>query len=455
MKLISALILSAFLILAELDCANGLSEKCADDIVLEIVRNSKNNTPTEYNNLLIKGNLNFGNLNISSKNIEPSKYEQNYLGIISKNVSIINSPIIIDNSTIEGNVDFSDAQFQDITITNTILNDVNFNGASFNSADFENSTFNGNSSFIASSFYERAGFYKTKFIGLVDFDGSDIENGYFTESTFASSASFKNSVFKSVSFDKSKFFGPADFSDSSFGVASFVNSNFNQSTSFKYSRFENDASFRQSKFNGPASFVGTNFSGAFSLEYSTFSKNGDFSDVVVKILNLDDTNIEEFYSNWDVAKSKLSLTDNNRKIRIYNRLRENYLESNLLDEANDCYYEIMKIKGDINKDDPILTFIDISQRILYGYGMKPHYPLALSFVFITIFSILFSLIGIKKPILFSYNVFLSGTGKLLVEAPDLPEDSTDLAILLYNLERFLGLLLFSLFLIAITKSATL
>jgi uncharacterized protein YjbI with pentapeptide repeats len=431
----------------------------ASDIAAEIAKNNPNGTCVVYDNALVKGDLSLDNLGLPIEKIELNDYESDLRGLSMKDVKVINSKIKIINSTIEGKLDFSDAKFlEKVSFNNTTFNDVDFAGSLFECpAIFDGCTFNGASSFLASSFKISARFgQKTKFNGPVEFDGSEMQSSNFEESIFNSSASFKNSIFKSsIFFDKSKFFGPAEFSSSDFdGIASFVSSSFNQSATFKDSRFIKEVYFRQSKFNGPAVFVGAKFSNGVRLEYASFYGIGDFSDVVVKYIDLEKTKIDEFYSNWDVAKSKLKLDDDNRRIRIYQHLRKDYLESNLLDDANDCYYEIMKVKSHLIDGDWALIVVDRSQRYLYGYGMKPIYPLIWSCFFIILFSLLFKLIRLEKPLKpfsMSYNVFLSGTGKLLIEAPKLPEDCTEMARFLYDVERFLGLLFFSLFLITIAK----
>lgn len=427
----------------------------ASDIAAEIAKNNINKTPVTYDNVLIKGDLNLSDLDIKSEDFKLTDYEFGALHKSKKTVKVVDCPIRITNSTIEGKVNFVEVMFNDeIRFNNTNFKDVDFTSSIFNCLPiFDGSTFNGVSLFIASRFNRPASFFQTTFNGPVEFDGSVMNGAYFQESIFNNSASFMNSIFSSsISFDKSKFFGPAEFSSSDFQYpADFVSSYFNQSATFKCSRFNRSVYFRQAKFRGPAVFVGANFLKGVYFEYASFYGITDFSDVVVKDLNLEKTKIDEFYSNWDVAKSKLKLDDDNRRIRIYYHLRDDYIKSNLLDDANDCYYEIMKVKGNLI-DDWDLIFIDRSQRYLYGYGMKPIYPLIWSTFFMILFSILYWRIGIEKPISLSYNVFLSGTGKLLIEAPKLPEDCTDTARFLYDVERFLGLLFFSLFLITIAKA---
>ena len=136
---------------------------------------------------------------------------------------------------------------------------------------------------------------------------------------------------------------------------------------------------------------------------------------------------------------------------MYEKLRGDYQRSGLSDDANDCYYEIQTIRGSMI-DDLSYVFLDRCQRYSYGYGMKPLYPLSWSILLIVLFGILYWRSGEKNPIYFSYNVFLSGTGKLLIDPPKLSEDSRNSIRLLYNIERTLGLLFFSLFLITITKA---
>lgn len=423
------------------------------DILKEIAKNCSDELRLE--NMKINGDLNLSNLNLPRENINLTDYEQER-GSDKRGIKFrISRPIKIENCVISGKADFSNILFKDrISIINTSMNEVNFYGVVFeNKAEFSGSSFNRDSIFIASSF-KYAHFNNIAFNKIVDFEGSEVRSARFDNVIFNGSANFKSCKIKNGIFE-SKFFGPADFSGAFFDVyASFGKSYFNDSVLFNHANFLKKAEFRQSIFKRPVQFIGANFANDPKFDYAIFEDIGDFSDVNVTILSLKNAKIEKFYSNWYIAKNKLKLEDNYRTIRIYEALKEQYIKSFLRDDANDCYYEIMKIKARLTDDSVTNLLIDRGQRYLYGYGVKPHYPLILSAATIIIFWLLFRLIGIKKALLFSYNVFLSGTGKLLVDAPDLPKDSSDLAMLLYNLERFFGLFLFSLFLISLTKSVS-
>lgn len=418
-----------------------ISENCTDELRLE--------------NKLINGDLNFSNLDLPREYADLTDYERDR-DIDRRTKLKISFPIIINNSAVNGKLDFRDILFENsISIINTRMKEANFFGAVFKGpAKFSGSSFNGNSEFLATRFSIDANFENVTFNKPTDFDGSEIFVAHFKDATFNSSADFKSCKIYKSDF-KSKFLGPADFSGASFlDYASFVNSYFNNSASFKQANFLKDAHFRYSIFKGPAQFIGANFSKDPKFDYATFNDIGDFSDVNVNKLSFENAKMDNFYSNWYIAKNKLKLDNDYRTIRIYEALREQYIKSFMRDDANDCYYETMKIKAHLADDSISFFLIDRGQRYLYGYGVKPHYPLILSACIIIIFWLLFRLIGIKKALLFSYNIFLSGTGKLLVDAPDLPKDSSDLAMLLYNIERFFGLLLFSLFIIALTKSVS-
>lgn len=488
----------------------------ARELARDILANITNGTPVEYDHILIKGDLDLGglptkpidrnsdeiNLLRLSENVKsvssPIRITHSTIeGTVDFNNTIFQESLDFNNSSIRS-VDFRGSIFKrSLDFSNTNFNKVDFIGSKFeepisfiganfngpasfegsifaNSTNFMNSRFDGTADFGGSKFNEPVVFEGSNFNESADFTESRLKSADFVRSKFNGPASFRRSIFiNSANFMASDFRGPVDFVSSNFTEnANFLRSNFNESADFTESRFIKSADFVRSEFTGPAVFVGSNFSGSASFKRSTFIKSADFrgssfngpavfdlsifkgrvdfGDIHITKLDLTTANIDDFYINWEMVRSKLKLKDQN-KIRIYQSLRGAYEQLGLKDDANDCYYEIMKVKGSL-VDDWSIIFLDYSSRYLYGYGVKPLYPLAWSFSLMTLFGLIFWIKGIKSPVYFSYNVFLSGTGKLLVDTPKLPEDSKPLVRFLFDLERFLGLLFFSLFLITLTQS---
>ena len=70
------------------------------------------------------------------------------------------------------------------------------------------------------------------------------------------------------------------------------------------------------------------------------------------------------------------------------KLKQKYIDLGYSDDADDCEYELRKIKAS-NYDDRSYRYLDYIARFSYGYGLKPFFPISLSLLTIIIFSILF------------------------------------------------------------------
>jgi hypothetical protein len=181
---------------------------------------------------------------------------------------------------------------------------------------------------------------------------------------------------------------------------------------------------------------------------------------------------------WDDKDSKLVFDE-----EAYLTLYKNYRDLGWFEDANKCYYEYMKHRecesftgGCIN------TVLHVS----YGYGTKPEYSLYWSVALMAIFGVIWSRTGIRgsifeadstkrgsglrnrvakvanrkgiakvaDPYLFSAKIFLSGT-KLFVDPPKYrkpPGWRGSVVKTLFISERTLGMILFFLFIFAISAS---
>jgi uncharacterized protein YjbI with pentapeptide repeats len=427
----------------------------------EILSKIQRGEPVEYQNSTILGDLNLSQvLGLERDHVDRTDYVSNFLliGEDEENVALVNSTININGSVIDGNVYFSNAKFlKNVKISNTILNEVDFTGSFFNGlADFSGSTFNGPSFFWGSNFSRSVTFEESKFSGPSKFEGVSFDGrATFKGTNFYDSVTFEESSFQYAGFDESKFLGPVNFKHSNFKHLSvpspiFSGSLFNQSAIFENALFNGTTYFNRCKFNGPVQFTGSIFNNTVEFNYAVFEKRAEFADVIVDSINFKTAKINDTYANWEIAKN--FILNNQDKIRMYEKLRKEYQLSGLSDDANDCYYQIRDIRGSMI-DDWQYKVLDFVEKCLYGYGMKPLYPLGWSIFLIIMFGFLYRRSGTKNSFYFSYNIFLSGTGKLLVDTPKLPEDCSDSIRILYDFERTLGLLFFSLFLITITKAA--
>jgi hypothetical protein len=420
----------------------------------EILDKIQRGEPVEYQDSYIKGDISLNTSHPNSHEVKRTDYVSNIL-LIGGSVWPVNSSINITDSIIDGNVKFGSAEFlKPVRISNSTMKKVDFNGSIFSDiAQFDGSTFNDLSLFSGSNFKRFANFEQSKFNGPSEFEGVTFEkNAELKGAKFNKSATFEGCTFQSYStFIFSRFDGPANFNYTHFARdLLFDKSFFNQSAMFKNALFKGKASFNNSKFNGPALFSGSNFEDGIYFNYAIFAQLAEFDDVIVDVIDMSTAKLDNLYANWEVVKGKFILNSRNQ-IEIYEKLRKDYQSSGLSDDANDCYYKIRTIRGDKIKYLPY-KILDRYERYSYGYGMKPLYTLGCSLFLIVFFGLIYRIKGTKDPFYFSTNVFLSGTGKLLVNTPKLSEGSSDLERLLYDLERTLGLLFFTLFLITITKA---
>jgi hypothetical protein len=351
--------------------------------------------------------------------------------------SVFNGHVGFRGTTFNGDADFRDSTFNSTAnFRSSVFNGyVGFRGTTFNGyADFRSSNFNGYADFRSSNFNDYAGFRGTIFNGDADFgDSAFNDTAYFMFSAFKGTAYFMSSNFN----------GYADFGDLVFNdTAYFMSSAFNSTADFRSSTFNSTADFGSSNFNDTVNFNRTKFGGLVNLGNSKF-----YSDVFFI-----GTEINDLYADWelvDPSNEKLILSLNN-----YKKLKQKYLELGFSDDADDCEYELRKIKAN-NYDYGLYMMLDYIARCSYGYGLKPFFSLFWSLFIISLFSLIFwrsGTVELNESIYFSYSTFVSGTGKLFIDKPEIPKNSPVKIKILFDLERFLGLIFISLLLIALTKT---
>jgi hypothetical protein len=437
----------------------------------EILEKIEKGDPVEYDHVIVKGNLDLSQLSLPTKHIErtPDEIESYEL---SENQTVVRSPIRINDSKIYGIVYLNNTLFlKPINLKLSNFNsDASFAHSTFNSgASFWGSNFNSTADFSGSNFNSTANFGDTNFNSTADFSGSDFDGfAGIWGSNFNSTADFSGSDFNNnADFRYSNFNSTANFGDTKFNSnAYFVRSNFNNNADFRYSNFNGfnrTVDFRYSNFNSIANFGGSKFNSNAYFEYSNFNNDAEFegsnfnrtADFGGSKFNgnasfLDSNFNSKLYVDWAIAKSRLKTTNLKQKYQIYQKLKSEYESLGLQDDAQDAYYEMKVLRAMQSKLD--YKFFDIFPRYLYGYGMKPLNPLVLSILSIILFSLIFWRAGIERPLYFSCNTLLSGTGKLLVDTPKLPEKSSNRIKLLFDIERLLGLLFFTLLFISIAST---
>jgi hypothetical protein len=238
----------------------------------EILAKIKNGSIVEYNNAIIKGNINLDQLNLPKARLSQG---------LSENAVIVLSQISITDCRIEGSVDFQNADFQ---------NQVDFKGTEFNNAaDFSNSAFNNISDFRKSKFNSFTKFDNNKFYGDADFrDASFNGNASFNYNSFCGDANFANSRFRSqTDFGDSKFDSTANFRSAQFDAlahfegaifmrSDFSNTVFIKGVKFDEAKFNGPTTFKSSKFNESAYFTDTKFNDSANFEKSVFLEDAIF-----------------------------------------------------------------------------------------------------------------------------------------------------------------------------------
>lgn len=470
----------------------GSQEEIQSDEFLEHVQEDiRSGSDIKYDNKLIKGDLDLSRLDLPWKLAGPN-YSINFLPC----------KIAITNSKIDGSVESGEIIFQrSVDFTNTIFNGpANFNsaefddGANFNGATFcdcsifSDSTFKGyttfnNANFIGdllqfdnSYFKSAASFNNVSFIGPASFTNSYFaEDTVYSKSNFRGQPTFKNVTFnKDVEFKNSVFEDGADFTDARFSQkAHFSNSIFKGNADFKAVQFVQDVLFRNVTLNKNLNFEDAKFNQDALFEKVKFNANG--------IINLNDTQLNKFYARWANIEGHLKYNE-----EAYLYLIANYKILGWHSDANDCYYKYREDFGRIfysttwpcilPKNGNLWAWrqswyslfgnsfnriVDWFYMFIYGYGVKPERPLLLIPVVILVFSLFFWKVD-RYPLLyalsFSTTVFLSGTGRLFVEAPKYEPSSKNSQALIsfsrimFNFERLLGMIIFVALIVAVSNT---
>jgi len=258
----------------------------------EILSKIEKGEPVEYDNVTIKGDIDLM-ADLDQHQLNMLKEQEGLEEIIQS--KIVKLFIKITNSSIEGNLNFSNVIFeQNIYLSDVQLignaqfagtqfnataifersefaGHIDFNGSLFNQhASFSRSQFNANAEFSGSQFNGPAEFFESRFLGNVDFGGSQFKDVvYFSESHFQKDVSFINSKFcYFAEFSESQFNGVSNFSKTEFDKVNFCESIFNGNALFSGANVKNYIDFTRSAFNGDyLTFENTIFDEPWNQEY--------------------------------------------------------------------------------------------------------------------------------------------------------------------------------------------
>lgn len=454
--------------------------------------------PINISNSIIRGDVNFSGVTfeeeVNFKNTtfkKEAKFSQadGMPSIFERGVRFDFAKFNEEATFTKGNLKV-EASFKNVTF----MKGANFGSVSFSSgSDFNNVLFNGNARFAYSIFNKTADHYFTQsmFNGYANFDHVIFDGDtYFDRILFSQNVYFRGTIFNDGSnFQKTQFDG-----DTSFNGAQFKgNTDFSSGVQFKGicdfygTQFEKEADFSGgAQFGRSANFANAKFN-ITRFNYAHFNEDAIFQGATFKNnkLNLSGITFNRLFCRWNYLKNKLEYDEG-----AYLPLIENYKKLGYFDDANDCYYELrteMAIRRSSIRDMLFDRLLDLS----YGYGVKPWNAVYWSFGVIIILGFYYSrLTGVRnvtketrfkkiqegntyeevrtemeqiktqksliEAFKFSATVFLSGTGKLLVDPPrDFePKEGWHVTCFgsLFALERILGLLFITLFLYAIANT---
>ncbi len=452
-----------------LESENKIGAKRVFPLKIEIT-NSRIDGQITWSNICFRKRVNFENTIFSKTvNFRGSVFlDKLYLkGAIFQKESYLSEAIF------QNEIDLSEAIFQnEIDLSEATFKDFICREASFASALFEGAIFNGSNAIFAKSAFEDAKFQGVRFESEADFSDCVFRGSTdFSYTRFSSGPIFMEAKFLGDAFfSYAQFMEDADFSVLSFDrLIDYSNAEFYNLANFKDSKFNSYALFRNAKFEGNALFDNARFSNDAFFDNATFAQD----------VSLDQTYYQKLYARWRCLENGLKYND-----EACLSLIENYKNLGWFEDANNCYYkyriEYARQAYDLSLPpiseltnhprnyiikwyslllNSIYNFIDYLFMVINGYGVKPSRPLILMLFIIPAFGFFYwkaDNISFFSAMKFSVVVFLSGSGKLFVEAPDYkPRSSSHLATLsmvAFYLERIAGMVIFIALLVAFSKT---
>ena len=463
MKIAAVLFLLLAVMAFEAAGAEGLSDRPMKEIDAgEILEKIQEGQPVEYDHVVVRGDLDLSRGRLQKNVTSPIRINDSiFKGLVSFNGSTIEMPIDVSGSNFSRKASFMLATFSDTVHLRkaTFSNDANFLGATFNSyaefmnstfiseanflgttfrgeayfmnstfrseaqflyaifsgnADFKEATFRGKAGFFGTTLSSYAGFEKATFIGESCFmEATFLDNAYFWDAIFGGDANFMDATLRSKAyfygttfreetyFDGATFSGGADFSGASlFGNSSFDDAEFDGNIEFGDARFENETSFYRILFKRPAYFENCS----------------------IKSLNLIKAEYNRLHLRWGDIKS-LHFDD-----ATYLALIKNYNTLGWYGDANDCYYDYRNAvrrswqapsSGFAARLSSLLDrLVDFGEWILYGYGVRPSFPIAWSVLIILAFGLFFRQKRSLRKIITEEKIEDAGDGsdEVLVES---------------------------------------
>ena len=417
--------------------SRGFKEVPATEILASIEKDKD----VEYHHIIIKDEIDASGLKLKRTNVERTSFELDYLELPNE-LSIIDSNISFENSRFYGPIKFENIMFrQGIIFKNCqFYKYVHFKGSQFKAyADFSQTLFdsftdfsgcNGGPIFSGSIFDDRVDF--VGFSGSINFVGTKFNGiAYLFRSHFGSFTQFNGAKFSDVDFSNSRFDGVILFRRVYFfGNTAFFRSMFEDGVEFDGSEFREFVNFKDSKFAGHTSFDNCAFNKIANFGSASFEANSSCS--------FKYSSFNKLFIRWESIKNKLIYNDH-----TYLTLVQNYNNLGWFDDADACYYQY-RTKRRKEHIQGLTWILDIIPWMFYGYSVRFYYPLAWMIGILIISAAIYVLGGQAQfPSAFGLSAIILTTTT--------QSNLTETCWIVSIMERIIGWLLMSTFLVALAK----
>jgi uncharacterized protein YjbI with pentapeptide repeats len=311
-------------------------------LVDEVLKKIADGEDVEYSGVTITGNLDLREVSLPKDDNARM---------------IVTSKICINNSVVNGDVNFDDARFERVI-------------------GLCNTTFQRNTSFFGSQFANKADLYGVRFLEHANFKMVDFQNWVdLSGAVFSKGACFDYSESKAyLNFSSIRFMGPASFEGMAFdGYTDLTDARFEDSTSFFMAVFSQEtrfdgawfmgiANFNESRFKDYVYFTGTSFKGPVSLN---------------------NTKVSNWMIDWSSINDHLTYNE-----AAYQGLMQMFWVVGEFRAYDDCYYQY-RWQRQSHEPMSIYKVSDFFAWISCGYGVKPLRPLGFGLSMIMFFGIIF------------------------------------------------------------------
>ncbi|MDW5551599.1 pentapeptide repeat-containing protein [Methanosarcina sp.] len=398
------------------------------------IHNSIFSNDLDFSNVLFKKSISFVEVNCSSfVNFTSTTFNNtvNFSG------TAFGDSAFFHGATFNNTVNFSEATFSNSTLyydirlgapgilfgdsadfsKATFGDSADFSGATFgNKADFLNATFGNNANFNGATFGDSARFGLSIYsdflhhhhpgsLGATFGDSADFSGATFGDSADFSGATFGDSAdLSGAAFGDSADFWGATFGDfASFGVspfsafdgfydggavfgdsADFFNANFGDSADFEKSIFGNSTSFNSTTFGDSASFEYASFGDSASFKDTTFGDTVSFSATKFKSVSLNGTDFKEMKISWDSLENSLVFDGS-----TYVKLISNFRTLEQFEDADAAYYKYRSERQALKSWFSLSKWGDIFMCLTCGYGVRPFNTLLAGAGVVLLFSLFY------------------------------------------------------------------